>query len=75
MLGRLLAPLLLAVGLAAQVVDQTPLAWPSHANGGQEVSHLSQVRSEDYTTLSHPAFPKHSVRMTRVEGFCDTTVG
>jgi hypothetical protein len=73
------ASLLLALGIAAQahaqVVDQTPLAWPSRVTGGEEVSQLSHVRSEEYTTLSHPAFPKHSVRVTRVEGFCDTTVG
>jgi hypothetical protein len=34
----------------------------------------SAVGSGDYTVLSHPVFSKRSVRISRVEDFCDTTV-
>ncbi|KAJ7481666.1 Alpha/Beta hydrolase protein [Mycena latifolia] len=36
--------------------------------------HLSSLGSTAYTTLSHPRFPAHRVRVKRTEGFCDPTV-
>ncbi|KAJ3571869.1 hypothetical protein NP233_g3480 [Leucocoprinus birnbaumii] len=35
---------------------------------------LSLVSSHTYTTLSHPAFPRHSVRIKKTHEFCDPTV-
>ena len=34
---------------------------------------LDLVPSDTFTVLSHPFFPKHSVRIKRLSGFCDTT--
>jgi hypothetical protein len=63
--------LVLAAYAAAQF-QATP-AWNPGADSTP--TQLSAVRDEEYTTLSHPAFPKHAVRISRVNGLCDTTVG
>lgn len=46
--------------------------------GASEQQHgalsLSSVSDDGFTTLVHAAFPKHSVRITRVRDFCDTSV-
>ena len=34
---------------------------------------LDLVPSDTFTVLSHPFFPKHSVRIKQLSGFCDTT--
>ena len=33
---------------------------------------LDLVSSDTFTVLSHPFFPKHSVRIKQLSGFCDT---
>ncbi|EIN13164.1 serine carboxypeptidase [Punctularia strigosozonata HHB-11173 SS5] len=38
------------------------------------VEDLNVLSYDTYTTLSHPAFPKHSVRIKRSSSFCDGTV-
>jgi hypothetical protein len=52
------------------LAQQTPLVPLTDSS----VKHLSHVKSEQHVVLSHVAFPKHRVRVTRVKGFCDTTV-
>lgn len=47
------------------------LATPGHEPLDLDFASLAEV---GYTTLSHSAFPNHSVRITRAHGFCDTTV-
>jgi hypothetical protein len=63
---------LLALLFVSHVIlaQQTPLVSPIHSG----IQRLSSVAVEEHTILSHAAFPKHRVRVTRVEGFCDTTV-
>lgn len=34
----------------------------------------ASIAEVDHTTVAHSAFPKHSVRITRVRDFCDTTI-
>ncbi|KAJ7507313.1 peptidase S10 serine carboxypeptidase [Mycena galericulata] len=36
--------------------------------------HLSSVGSDDFTSLSHPRFPNHRVRVKHTTRFCDPTV-
>jgi hypothetical protein len=43
-------------------------------NEAQLPLHLSNVHEADYRVLSHPAYPSHSVRIQRVQDFCDTSV-
>lgn len=38
------------------------------------VEDLTLLSENDYTTLSHPEFPRYSVRMKKSTDFCDTTV-
>jgi hypothetical protein len=72
MLIHLLSLLVLAVCSAVQQA-QAPLEW---AHGSDQVAtRITAVQEAEYATLAHPAFPKHGVRITRVNGFCDTTVG
>jgi hypothetical protein len=52
------------------VHDQTRL---DGAGGGRLAQSLGML-SSDFTTLVHPAFPEHSVRIAKTEGFCDSTV-
>jgi hypothetical protein len=68
---RLVHILLLVACAAAQL--QAPLSW--HTGASSAPTRLSAVGNKEFTTLSHPAFPKHAVRISRVDGFCDTTVG
>jgi hypothetical protein len=67
MIKPLLALLFVSHVILAQ---QTPLVSPIHSG----IQQLSSTTAEEHTVLSHAAFPKHRVRVTRVEGFCDTTV-
>jgi hypothetical protein len=72
MLLYLWSLVILATCSAAQLHAQTPLAWSHGSDDTPSV--LSAVSDQGHTDLSHPAFPKHGVRITRVKGFCDTTV-
>lgn len=40
---------------------------------GHRIMHLSNIESHDFTTLSHPRFPNHQVRLKKSH-FCDPTV-
>lgn len=54
----------------------TSLGNPSSYNGGlfTPVEDPSALSERAYTTLVHPAFPRHSVRVKKSTEFCDTTV-
>jgi hypothetical protein len=69
MLLGLLNVMLLAGCSAASLHAQAQL----HGSDAMP-TRLSAVGGGNYTVLSYPVFPKHSVRISRVEGFCDTTV-
>ncbi|KAJ7326301.1 peptidase S10 serine carboxypeptidase [Mycena albidolilacea] len=62
MWSLLLTAFTLALGLTA--ATQVPLS---------DSLHLSSVRSDDFTTLSHSRFPNHRVRVKQ-SSFCDPTV-
>ncbi|KZV85984.1 serine carboxypeptidase [Exidia glandulosa HHB12029] len=63
---RLLAGALAVIGVAAQLQQQVPLTFDAPE---QELHALS---SESFTTLRHPAFPRHSVRIKKLEKtFCE----
>jgi hypothetical protein len=52
---------------------QRPLMW-STSDGGNSSIHLSSLESE-FTTIQHPAFPSHSVRIKKVDNeWCDSSV-
>lgn len=38
------------------------------------VDSLSALSTDEFTTLTHPAFPRHSARIKKTDGFCDETV-
>ena len=42
-------------------------------NDGPESMHLSSIRSNEFTALSHPHFPNHQVRIKKSD-FCDPAV-
>ena len=49
--------------------------YPSTDGAQMKRMHLSDIVSTDsFTTLTHPQFPNHSVRIKKTENFCDTTV-
>lgn len=47
--------------------SQNATKWSSPSKG------LSALDSDEFTTLRHPAFPEHSVRIKRVDGWCEPT--
>ncbi|KDQ65011.1 hypothetical protein JAAARDRAFT_28675 [Jaapia argillacea MUCL 33604] len=54
----------------------SPSSFPSEDVGNQTITtlHLSSITSEDtYTTLNHPNFPYHQVRVKK-SNFCDPSV-
>jgi carboxypeptidase C (cathepsin A) len=63
MLYSLLAAFAVSVGLTA--ATQVPLALTP--------LHLSSLGSDEFTSLSHPRFPNHRVRVKQ-SNFCDPTV-
>lgn len=67
---------------AAPVLAPTPLiavlahedVTKPHVASGVSTMHLSAVSSGDeYTSLTHPLFPEHGVRIKKTD-FCDPTV-
>lgn len=46
----------------------------NHSKWSAAVKSLSALSSEEFTTLQHPTFPSHSVRIKRVDDWCDSTV-
>ena len=38
------------------------------------IEDLGALSAAEYTTLLHPAYPQHSVRIKQTTGFCDDTV-
>ena len=68
----LVAGALLAVGVTS---TQVPLG-ASFVDTGFDApeSDMRSLSTEGYTTLADPSFPEHSVRIKRVDDFCDKTV-
>lgn len=62
--------LLFVVGAAVAACAQQSVFQDVFPAPEQELSALSIA---EYSTFSHPSFPKHSVRIKRLEDFCDTT--
>lgn len=54
-----------AVALAQQ--------WAMQGTGDHLPIQLEAVGSITHTTFSHPSFPRHSVRVKRVQDFCEKT--
>lgn len=68
-----------ALGKTFDFTRQAPIS-PGLAGGAYDeglftpaVEDLSELRTERFTTLQHPAYPKHSVRIKQSK-FCDETV-
>ena len=67
-----------ALGKAFDLARQAPIS-PGLAGAYDEglftpvVEDLRELRTEGFTTLQHPAYPKHSVRIKQSK-FCDETV-
>lgn len=38
------------------------------------VDSLSALSTEEFKVLKHPAFPRHSARIKKTDGFCDESV-
>ena len=63
-------------GVAQQAGFNAPARTASHAyNNASDLLplHLSSLGSGEFTTLSHPRFPSHRVRVKKTN-FCDPTV-
>ncbi|KAI0045227.1 serine carboxypeptidase [Auriscalpium vulgare] len=79
MLATMALLLCLAGVGAARIQDplQVPV-WPEtpppSAPAYTPVGSLSAVGPDAYTTLTHPLFTRHSVRIKQTTDFCDTTV-
>ncbi|KAF8870097.1 Alpha/Beta hydrolase protein [Infundibulicybe gibba] len=54
-------------GLCLAIAGETQLPLTNHA-------HLGSLSESTFSTLKHPAFPHHSVRIKKTD-FCDGTVG
>ncbi|KAG6375076.1 Alpha/Beta hydrolase protein [Boletus reticuloceps] len=67
-----LLPLVLS-GAVVQAVSQSYLTVDNVANAAVPMS-LSALSDQSFTTLSHPRFPNHGVRIKKSTGFCDPTV-
>ncbi|PVF96677.1 peptidase S10 serine carboxypeptidase [Serendipita vermifera] len=66
-LGTLVNPLILQPP-APQAVEWDPLPkQPSQIE-------LSSLSSTEFSTLTHPLYPEHQVRIKETKGFCDPTV-
>ncbi|KAA1475365.1 alpha/beta-hydrolase [Dentipellis sp. KUC8613] len=79
-LSGLLSTAVLAAGYRQQPLSKSSSksagAWndaPHDEGLFKPVGSLSALSSSEYTTLSHPLFPKHSARIKKTN-FCDTTV-
>lgn len=77
--------LLLSLGLSSAVAARSAVfksqvgseygSYDSYDTGlFSPVDSLSALSTDEFTTLSHPAFPKHSARIKKTDGFCDDTV-
>ncbi|KAF7315211.1 Carboxypeptidase [Mycena indigotica] len=64
-----------AFGVAAAAAFQAPFESPQQYDSGLFVpfESLSLLSESKFTTLGHPAFPNHSVRIKK-SSFCDPTV-
>lgn len=58
---------------ASQVTFSSVASIPSQQNETRASLHLSALQATEYTTLSHPTFPGHRVRVKK-SAFCDPTV-
>ncbi|TFK28424.1 carboxypeptidase Y [Coprinopsis marcescibilis] len=63
--------------LSALIFSQAAFGAAKNYDDGlfSPFSDLSALSATEYTTLRHPVFPKHSVRVKRTTDWCDTTVG
>ncbi|KAG8907161.1 hypothetical protein FRB99_005133, partial [Tulasnella sp. 403] len=59
---------------SAEPNDHTMLVNSMNMSWAATVQSLSSLSSDDFTTLQHPAFPGHSVRIKYAKDFCDPTV-
>ena len=69
-----LLPFVYAGGVAQSVLH-SPVGGDSHIPTAATITPLSldALATEQYTTLKHPAFPRHQVRIKK-SGFCDGSV-
>ncbi len=61
--------------LPKQYADQVTFnSYSAHVQQqGADIHDLAQIPSDNYVTLTHPAFPHHSARFKKAN-FCDPTV-
>lgn len=76
--ARAAAVLLLAANVAhafgsAQLVLGKEQAH-AHNDFGHWEQDLASISSNDFTVVSHPSYPHHSVRLRKVPDFCDPDV-
>lgn len=69
LLRRRLPLTMLLLWLAATAAALAQQTVPRSAN---EIA-LAELAGDVHTTLRHPSYPRYSVRVKRVEGFCETT--
>ena len=72
-LGLLLLPTVLCSSINPLVVQEPPIQWTDPTLRTSQAD-LHSLSASEFSTLTHPLYPNHHVRIKETKGFCDPTV-